>query len=77
MDECTSALDAENQREVLETVMRVRGGRTVMMVTHKVEAMRRCGRVVVVGAGAKGGGGVILEDGEVRELEGRRGGARW
>jgi ATP-binding cassette subfamily B (MDR/TAP) protein 1 len=35
LDECTSALDADNQAAVLETIMKVRTDRTVLLVTHK------------------------------------------
>ncbi|KAF5328410.1 hypothetical protein D9619_013237 [Psilocybe cf. subviscida] len=61
LDECTSALDAENQAAVLETIAgiaaRSRKGsrRTTVMVTHKLQVMRMCDRIVV------------LQDGEVRE----------
>lgn len=36
LDECTSALDADNQAAVLETIMKVRQERTVLLVTHKL-----------------------------------------
>lgn len=58
LDECTSALDGANQAAVLETIRSAKVGRTTVMVTHKVEVMRMCDRVVVI------------EDGKVAE-EGR------
>lgn len=68
LDECTSALDSDNQAAVLETVMRVRMERTVVMVTHKLAAMQMCGRILVVSDGR------IVEDGTFEELVARRGG---
>ncbi|KIM36272.1 hypothetical protein M413DRAFT_319602 [Hebeloma cylindrosporum] len=65
LDECTSALDGENQTKVLETIRKVKeegSGRTTVMVTHKVEVMRLCERVVVIGDGG------VLEEGAFEEL---------
>lgn len=70
LDECTSALDGENQGKVLETIRKVTQGevgRTTVMVTHKVEVMRMCERVVVVGDGG------VLEEGSFEELVKRKG----
>ncbi|KAH0831339.1 P-loop containing nucleoside triphosphate hydrolase protein [Lanmaoa asiatica] len=48
LDECTSALDGANQAAVIETIRGAKVGRTTVMVTHKVEVMRMCDRVVVI-----------------------------
>jgi ABC-type transport system involved in cytochrome bd biosynthesis fused ATPase/permease subunit len=39
LDEPTSGLDAEAQRRVLEAVACLRGRRTVLLVTHRVEPL--------------------------------------
>lgn len=68
LDECTSALDPENQREVLDTIQGLdRKGRTTVMVTHKVLAMKMCDRILVVDNGR------IVEEGKYDELMERRG----
>lgn len=68
LDECTSALDPENQREVLDTIQGLdRKGRTTVMVTHKVPAMKMCDRILVVDNGR------IVEEGKYDELVQRRG----
>ncbi|KAE9405365.1 P-loop containing nucleoside triphosphate hydrolase protein [Gymnopus androsaceus JB14] len=68
LDECTSALDPENQREVLDTIQGLdRKGRTTVMVTHKVPAMQMCDRILVVDNGR------IVEEGKYDELMQRRG----
>ena len=74
LNECTSALDGESQRKVLETIRRVTQtqedgvkGRTTVMVTHKVEVMRMWERVVGVGDGC------VLEEGVLRSWCGGRG----
>jgi len=48
LDECTSALDPSNQAAVLETVRHAKVGRTTIMVTHKLPAMRMCDRILVI-----------------------------
>lgn len=72
LDECTSALDPENQKAVLEAITRVvKGeegvGRTTVMVTHKLQVMQMCDRIIVVD------GGEVKEDGTFDELLKRKG----
>ena len=78
LDECTSALDGESERVVVESVIRGRmwdgegaGGRkkmpTRVVVTHKLRVMRACERVVVVD------GGRVVEEGRYDELMRRKG----
>jgi len=55
LDECTSALDPENQAAVLDAIGEAKVGRTTVMVTHKLQVMMMCDRIVVV------------SDGEVKE----------
>ncbi|KAH9934166.1 P-loop containing nucleoside triphosphate hydrolase protein [Fomitopsis serialis] len=67
LDECTSALDAENQAAIMETLMQARAGRTTLVVTHKLQMMQMCDRIVVVNDG------VIAESGTYEMLMQRRG----
>lgn len=67
LDECTSALDGANQTAVLETIRSAKVGRTTVMVTHKVEVMRMCDRVVVIEDGR------VAEEGRFEALVERRG----
>ncbi|KZT00697.1 P-loop containing nucleoside triphosphate hydrolase protein [Laetiporus sulphureus 93-53] len=62
LDECTSALDAANEAAVMETLVRARVGRTTLVVTHKLQMMRMCDRILVVHDG------VIAEEGTYEEL---------
>ena len=78
LDECTSALDMGNQRNVLGAVgldgpEEEEGGpgkrkrkATVVVVTHKMEVMRMCDRIVVVD------GGKVVEEGTLDQLVGRQ-----
>ncbi|PPQ75830.1 hypothetical protein CVT24_000698, partial [Panaeolus cyanescens] len=75
LDECTSALDPENQALVMESIRAaasegVDGGerrRTTVMVTHKIEVMQMCDRILVVQDGE------IVEEGRFDELVRRKG----
>ncbi|TRM60007.1 P-loop containing nucleoside triphosphate hydrolase protein [Schizophyllum amplum] len=67
LDECTSALDAESQRGVLEAVSRAKEGRTTVMITHKLEAMQMCDRIVLIQDGQ------VAEEGTFNQLMERRG----
>ena len=67
LDECTSALDPTNQAAVLETIMDAKVGRTTVMVTHKIAAMKTCDRIIVVHDGT------IAETGTFDELMDRKG----
>lgn len=51
LDECTSALDPANQRLVMDTVMRVKEGRTTVVITHKLAVMEQCDRLLVMADG--------------------------
>ncbi|GAA6031431.1 hypothetical protein JCM8097_005656 [Rhodosporidiobolus ruineniae] len=62
LDECTSALDATNQKAVMDTILKVKTGRSTLIVTHKLAVMEKCDRIVVVQDG------VVAETGTVAEL---------
>jgi ATP-binding cassette, subfamily B (MDR/TAP), member 1 len=67
LDECTSALDSVNQAAVLEAVQGAREGRTVIMVTHKLQVMQQCDRIVVLDQGR------VAEEGSYEQLMQRKG----
>ncbi|KAG6899416.1 hypothetical protein C0993_010453 [Termitomyces sp. T159_Od127] len=69
LDECTSALDPENQKAVLEAIGKVNdmGGRTTVMVTHKLQVMQMCDRIVLIADGQ------VKEEGTFNELIRRKG----
>lgn len=47
-DEATSALDALSEREVLTHVERVRQGRTVLMIAHRLSTVRKADMILVM-----------------------------
>jgi ATP-binding cassette subfamily B (MDR/TAP) protein 1 len=67
LDECTSALDPENQKAVLDTIMKVKEDKTTIFVTHKADVMRRCDRVLCLDEGR------IAEQGSYDQLMRKKG----
>jgi ABC-type multidrug transport system fused ATPase/permease subunit len=51
MDEATSSLDNETEREVIEAVSRLRGGRTIVMIAHRLTTVAGCDRLYLLEAG--------------------------
>ncbi|GAB5481009.1 MAG: type I secretion system permease/ATPase [Parasphingorhabdus sp.] len=51
LDEATSALDAESEEIIQENLGRIAQGRTVMIIAHRLSAVRQCNRIVTVEAG--------------------------
>ncbi|GAA3389275.1 ABC transporter ATP-binding protein [Cryptosporangium minutisporangium] len=67
LDEVTSALDPVNEAAVQEGIERLRAGRTVVMVAHRLRTVRRADRIVFLD------GGRIVEHGSHDELLARDG----
>jgi ATP-binding cassette subfamily B (MDR/TAP) protein 1 len=67
LDECTSSLDSSNSAVVLDTIKRAKVGRTTIMVTHKLEAMKSCDRIIVMDEGR------VVECGTYHSLVEKRG----
>jgi ATP-binding cassette subfamily C protein len=51
MDEATSALDNETEREVIEAITPLRGGRTIILVAHRLTTVKNCDRLYVLEEG--------------------------
>jgi len=66
-DEATSALDYESEQLIQTNMRRICAGRTVLIIAHRLSAVRFADRIVTIEAGA------ITEDGSHDELI-RRGG---
>lgn len=62
LDEATSALDAESEEIIQENLAKIAHGRTVMIIAHRLSAVRQCDRIVTVE------GGEITETGTHEEL---------
>jgi subfamily B ATP-binding cassette protein HlyB/CyaB len=68
LDEATSALDYESERIIQANMDRIVRGRTVVIIAHRLAAVRHCDRIIGMYNGE------IIEMGTHEELLRRRGG---
>ena len=61
-DEATSALDYESERVIQDNLRAICQGRTVLVIAHRLAAVRGCDRIITVEDGR------IVEDGTHDEL---------
>src|SRR5579883_1048910 len=61
-DEATSALDYESERVIQESMKWIVQGRTVLIIAHRLSAIRDCHRILTIDQGR------IVEDGSHEEL---------
>ncbi|KAJ2163011.1 hypothetical protein GGF46_000197 [Coemansia sp. RSA 552] len=69
LDEATSSLDAESERLVQRALDQLMVGRTVLVIAHRLETIRRADRIVVMGRVP----GNIVEQGTHAELMAQQG----
>ncbi|MEZ5816273.1 MAG: type I secretion system permease/ATPase [Hyphomicrobiaceae bacterium] len=65
LDEATSALDYESERIIQRNMRHIVQGRTVIIIAHRLNAVRRCDRIIAID------GGRIVEQGTHNELVAR------
>ena len=61
LDEATSSLDAITEHKVMETVKRIRGNTTVIIVAHRLSTIQNADQVVYLGDGKVLGIGTFTE----------------
>jgi ATP-binding cassette subfamily C protein len=66
LDEPTSALDPVNEARVLDAIERLAGQLTIVLITHRMAAVRRAGTILVVDAGR------LVEGGDWSTLSGQQ-----
>ena len=62
LDEATSSLDSENERRILDAIERLRGRTTILLITHRIAAVRGADVIHVVESGR------LVESGSWAEL---------
>jgi subfamily B ATP-binding cassette protein HlyB/CyaB len=61
-DEATSALDYESERIIQQNMKQIVQGRTVLIIAHRLSAVRDCHRIITIEKGR------IVEDGRHDDL---------
>src|SRR5690606_8292849 len=51
MDEATSSLDSGTERYVIEAIERLKGERTIIMISHRLTTVQNCDRLFVINNG--------------------------
>jgi ABC-type bacteriocin/lantibiotic exporter with double-glycine peptidase domain len=51
MDESTSALDSETEKEIVQEIERLKGSMTMIVIAHRQSALKHCDRIYVMSAG--------------------------
>jgi ABC-type multidrug transport system fused ATPase/permease subunit len=67
LDDCTSALDAETERRIQQTLIQALEGKTAVIVSQRISMAQRCQRICVLG------NGLISEYGTHEDLVKQRG----
>ena len=67
LDEATNALDANNEKEIMEHLHKFYQGRTVIVVAHRLSTVKDADNIVVLDKGQ------VVEEGTHGELTARRG----
>ncbi|MBA2241929.1 MAG: ABC transporter ATP-binding protein [Chthoniobacterales bacterium] len=57
LDEPTSALDSQHEKHLVETLRRLKGLRTIVLVTHRLESVVHCDQIFVMQRGGIAGRG--------------------
>jgi ATP-binding cassette subfamily C protein len=65
LDEATNSLDAHNELRILDAIEGLRGDLTIVMIVHRIAAVRRADRIYVID------GGTVAESGSWNELSAR------
>jgi len=52
LDEATSSLDNDSEREIQRSIDRLREGRTTLIIAHRLSTVVSCDRIYVIEAGA-------------------------
>ena len=67
LDDCFSSVDTETEERILRGLRRMRGGKTTMLISHRVSTARHADRIFVIDEGR------FVESGTHDELIGRGG----
>lgn len=67
LDDCTSALDAETEKKIQETLSKIMEGKTAVIISQRISMARRCRKICVLE------NGTVVDSGTHAELIAREG----
>lgn len=62
LDEATSALDVDTEQRLSETILRLKGSLTIIVIAHRLSTLQACDRLIMMKEGR------IVDDGSYEEL---------
>ena len=65
MDEPTSALDTATEREIIESIKRLKGNKTLILIAHRLSTVRGCDKLIFMK------GGQLVDTGSFEEVRER------
>jgi ABC-type multidrug transport system fused ATPase/permease subunit len=65
LDEATSSLDTRTADEVMTAIQELRGGKTLIVIAHRIDTLRKCDRLIFLREGR------IVDTGSFGELMSR------
>jgi ABC-type multidrug transport system fused ATPase/permease subunit len=67
LDDCTSALDAETEKKIQDTLAKIMAGKTAVIVSQRISMARLCRKICVIE------NGLVVDSGTHAELIAREG----
>jgi len=50
-DEATASLDIETESKIIESISRLKGDKTIIMIAHRLQSLRFCNRIIALTKG--------------------------
>jgi ATP-binding cassette, subfamily B, bacterial PglK len=62
MDESTSSLDVETEKEIIEEIQNLRGMKTLIVIAHRMSTIQHCDRIYHIKNGS------VIKSGKFEEI---------
>jgi len=68
LDEATSALDEDSQKKIQDALDKIKIGRTMIIIAHRMSTIEKCQKIFVLEHGK------VIEEGNLEDLKNKEGG---
>ena len=62
LDEATNSLDTNTEEEIINSIISVKKNKTIIMVTHRIQSLKKCDKILILD------NGILLNKGSFNEL---------